>query len=673
MAMNAHLPGRLSNSSLSPSHGLYPVFESVVNSIHAIDDNGGTGDITITINRATDQPDVAGAGAISYARIEGFTVVDTGVGFNSKNFASFETMDSRAKALLGGKGVGRLLWLLAFERARITSVFDEGGKRWKRSFEFEPTVEGIVKHSLVEVEDEKRATTLELLKLFPQYADRIPKQAPVIARRIIDHCLAYFVLGTCPPIRLIDSQTAEQMDLLQLFQSEVMGGATSEAFSTKGQSFTVTHVKVAAGSNLHHKVHFCAHQRTVKSEQLMGVIPNLTPALKDEGEERPFVYCGYVSGDFLDATVNQDRTNFTIADEDVFGEGTEPIWPDVLDGSVAQASSFLSPYTAPIGEKKNEVVRAYVETKAPKYRHVLKHRPQVLDKIPATASEERMDLELYKAQQAYQHELQVRYQVLLKENDPKALALDQYEKAFVAFIEEWNEAGMAALAEHVMLRSATLRFLDSRRAIQESGKHLLEEAIHQVVFPLKTTSDDLPAEKMNLWIVDERLAYHHYLASDIPLSSIEVLENDSDDRPDIAIFNLRAAFVNSMSQYQSVVLVEFKKPGRNDYDEETNPFTQVYKYVRKIRDGRAKDRRGNYIHISENTPFYAHVVCELTPTFRQQVENYDFTPTPDGGGYFFFNSQLRVWIEVLSFDKMIDDAKRRNATFFDKLGVRPIG
>jgi hypothetical protein len=59
---------------------------------------------------------------------------------------------------------------------------------------------------------------------------------------------------------------------------------------------------------------------------------------------------------------------------------------------------------------------------------------------------------------------------------------------------------MAALAEHVMLRSATLRFLDSRRAIQESGKHLLEEAIHQVVFPLKTTSDDLPAEKMNLWI-----------------------------------------------------------------------------------------------------------------------------------------------------------------------------
>ena len=77
---------------------------------------------------------------------------------------------------------------------------------------------------------------------------------------------------------MVDSQTSEQIDLLDLFQSEIMGGATSESFSSKGQSFTVTHVKVAAGSNLQHKVHFCAHQRTVKSEQLIGVIPNLTPS-----------------------------------------------------------------------------------------------------------------------------------------------------------------------------------------------------------------------------------------------------------------------------------------------------------------------------------------------------------------------------------------------------------
>ena len=536
-----------------------------------------------------------------------------------------------------------------------------------------PTIEGIVGHSLTEVDGDAPSTTVDLVGLFPHFADKTPKQTSAIARRIIDHCLTYFVLGTCPPIRLIDSQTGEQTHLLDLFNSEVMGGATTESFSTKGQAFKLTHVKVSARSAIQHTVHFCAHQRTVKSEQLMGVIPNLTPSLQDDSGGRAFVYCGYVSGDLLDSKVNSDRTAFNIPEEHFLGDGAEPVWPDIMNGCVAQASEFLSPYTVPIGEKKNEAVRMYVETKAPKYKHVLKHRPEVLTKIPATAAEDRMDLELYKAQQTYQHELQIRYQELLKENDPKAIERDQYEEAFRAFLEEWNEAGMAALAEHVMLRSATLRFLDSRRAIQEAGKHLLEEAIHEVVFPLKATSDDLPPERMNLWIIDERLAYHHYLAPDLRLSSMEVLENDRDDRPDIAIFNQRAAFVDSISQYQSVVLIEFKKPGRNDYREDANPFTQILQYVRKIREGKAKDRRGNYIHISENTPFYAHVICELTPTLRQQLEHYDFTPTPDGAGYFVFNSQLRVWIEVLSFDKMIDDAKRRNAVFFDKLGVRPIG
>ena len=71
------------------------------------------------------EDDHEGVGAISFARIRGFTIVDNGVGFDSANFASFETMDSRAKATLGGKGVGRLLWLLAFERARIVSIYEK--------------------------------------------------------------------------------------------------------------------------------------------------------------------------------------------------------------------------------------------------------------------------------------------------------------------------------------------------------------------------------------------------------------------------------------------------------------------------------------------------------------------------------------------------------------------
>src|SRR5690606_37187395 len=98
--------GRIGNISLAPNakNALYPLFEAVMNSIHAIEerfgrDNLTKGDITITLHR-----DEAG----EYA---GFTVSDNGIGFNRDNLLSLRKFDSPRKATIGGKGVGRLLWL----------------------------------------------------------------------------------------------------------------------------------------------------------------------------------------------------------------------------------------------------------------------------------------------------------------------------------------------------------------------------------------------------------------------------------------------------------------------------------------------------------------------------------------------------------------------------------
>lgn len=43
--------------------------------------------------------------------------------------------------------------------------------------------------------------------------------------------------------------------------------------------------------------------------------------------------------------------------------------------------------------------------------------------------------------------------------------------------------------------------------------------------------------------------------------------------------------------------------------------------------------------------------------------------TPDGAGYFKFHTQLNCYIEILSYDKMLDDAKKRNRAFFEKLQI----
>lgn len=42
MSLQTNLKGRLRNTSLPKSHGLMPVFEAVVNSIHSIEERGST-------------------------------------------------------------------------------------------------------------------------------------------------------------------------------------------------------------------------------------------------------------------------------------------------------------------------------------------------------------------------------------------------------------------------------------------------------------------------------------------------------------------------------------------------------------------------------------------------------------------------------------------------------
>jgi hypothetical protein len=92
-----------------------------------------------------------------------------------------------------------------------------------------------------------------------------------------------------------------------------------------------------------HRLYFCAHKRTVHQENLVGKVANLANTLLDENLV-PFVYAGYVSGDYLDETVNAERTEFQMPKtEDVLGD---PSWDSLLAQSAGQAASYLSSYTA---------------------------------------------------------------------------------------------------------------------------------------------------------------------------------------------------------------------------------------------------------------------------------------------------------------------------------------
>ncbi len=108
---------------------------------------------------------------------------------------------------------------------------------------------------------------------------------------------------------------------------------------------------------------------------------------------------------------------------------------------------------------------------------------------------------------------------------------------------------------------------------------------------------------------------------------------------------------------------------RNDYTEDENPLSQVYSYIRDIRAGKVVTFDGRPIDIKETTPFYVWVVCDLTKSARDMAEEYGFRDTPDGVGMFNLHSNFNAHIELIPFEKMVDDAEKRNRILFETLNL----
>ena len=132
MSIKTNLGGRLRNTSLPLSHGLMPLFDAVVNSIHSIEEkdelsgSDSPSDIVVEIERRSQGTLGIGTSDDNPEEIIGFKVTDTGIGFNEENMESFETVDTEHKVDKGCRGVGRLLWLKAFGRVDVRSTYSRG-------------------------------------------------------------------------------------------------------------------------------------------------------------------------------------------------------------------------------------------------------------------------------------------------------------------------------------------------------------------------------------------------------------------------------------------------------------------------------------------------------------------------------------------------------------------
>lgn len=118
-----------------PRRALQPLFEAISNSLHSVRRRSdGPPSIRILLDRDQRQQQIVdSAPSTSILRI---TVEDNGEGFTDANCQSFQNTDSRHKKQVGGKGIGRLLWIKTFKHVEISSVFASGSGRRRRSWVF---------------------------------------------------------------------------------------------------------------------------------------------------------------------------------------------------------------------------------------------------------------------------------------------------------------------------------------------------------------------------------------------------------------------------------------------------------------------------------------------------------------------------------------------------------
>lgn len=667
--MHIDIRGRVQNTKLPVKHSLLPLFEAVVNSVHAINAApNGTGEIRVRVDRAltlglSDEgsrlPDVTG-----------FTVEDTGIGFTETNFESFDTMDSRAKAALGGKGVGRLLWLKAFASADITSTYEDGGKWFRRHFQFRLTAAGIEDHEIQPLESASaRSTSVRLVGFHEEYRNASPKSTVALARRIVEHCLQFYLLDAMPPVTLSDPDgDAPEIRLADLYRNEMKPTQTNSKFYVGRNEFVLRNVLLKT-SERDHALLYCAHDRVVDTRKLRSAIPHLDQSLSDD-DGHDVTYWGCVMGRVLDDRVNAQRTGFDI---DRYGdlpfEGG--ITMDELDAAaVTAAEEFLAPRTAAAKENSIARVRQFVEEKEPKYRPLLDHRREEVERLSGSLSDEGLDLELHKISAEWRRDVKTSVSRRLAQLPEDPEAFKAHHARFTALIGELADVAKSDLAEYVLNRASVLSFFEKLLARLESGKFPKEDAVHELFFPLRTTSDEIEFDQHNLWMLDERLAYHQYLASDLPFrkQAGAPADIDSADRPDILIYNQAHALTPGSAPFGSVVIVEFKRPERADYSGEDNPVEQALRYVDLIRSGKARRKNGSTIErVPEQTPFYCHIVATLTESLREIARVRGFTETPDADGYFMYNAPMKSFIEISSYRKVLTDAKKRNKAFFDQL------
>jgi hypothetical protein len=319
-------------------------------------------------------------------------------------------------------------------------------------------------------------------------------------------------------------------------------------------------------------------------------------------------------------------------------------------------------------------VQKFVDEKAPRYRPILSRISDNDLAVDQSISDK--DLDMYLHRQLYELERSVLDNGHTILNPRGNESIPDYQDRVRAYLNDVSDIKKSDLADYLCHRRVIIELLEQALKRKDDGKYVREDIIHELIMPMRKDSNEVHPDSCNLWLLDEKLAFHNYLASDKTLGSMPITGATGNKEPDILALNVydNPILVSDRQTppLASIVVYELKRPMRNDTkagEEKDDPIMQCLGYLQRTRKGQVQTPDGRLIPNSQDIPGYCYVICDLTPTVIERCESFDLTVTSDHMGYFGFHKTYKAFIEVISFDRLVSNAKQRNQAFFDKLGL----
>lgn len=626
---------------------LLPTLEAVSNAMHGIETQFGDdarlkGKIEIAIANLTDPATIM------------ISITDNGIGLNEENYGSFKTPFSGYKLKTKGRGFGRFIAFKVFARIHYSSRYLAVPANLSRTFRFDIAQEQELIFHDGDPDFAHIGLRVEYDEPLPVWHDLIKSlDAKDIADHIGSHFLPYFLYKWLPEITLqFDNEPPQSIkNHFETVFVQAESGTIECQIDGVVETIEYSLTRVPRTRSFkNHCLLFAAADRIVGNPRDLTNTLGQPHFLNEQDEA--YIIIAVVRGEVFESRLNDARTGINISPKTV-EEIVHAISEVIQKTENSQIAKIKSAQSSELNEalRENPILR--IGLKGRSINEYVAGKP---NNWKAQDFVSNLAIERYRASKD-----------LSKSIVTAASSPDKYMETIQEIVKKIDESNKEALAEYVVHRKKVIELIEAARKYTGDGRHAPEDTIHDLVFRRFSDTVETDYFEHNLWLIDDALAFLPYVSSDRAMHGKG--RKKGDKIPDLAFFD--DSLILGDNDGTTITIVEFKKPSRNDYkfgDEKHDPVLQVINTLKNATAaGGIAKTDGSHFAFTGAVRRFAYIIADIKPTLVSVLHDHDFKNNWNPSIYFRYRDNEQMFIQVMGYDTLIENAKKRNQAFFSVL------